>query len=225
MGQLAGVTAVFDLDGTLVDTAPDILRALEVVIGQRGLAAPPAEAMRLMVGHGARVLIERASAAHGVVWPTVELDTLTEEFVAVYAADIARASRPFPGVEDALARLEGDGARLAVCTNKRTRLAVQLLDALGLAKRFAAIVGPDAAQHRKPSGDHYRAAVSAASGTVARSVMIGDSSTDVGAARDAGAPCIAVRFGYCEEGADALGADLLIDHFDELHGAVQQLMR
>lgn len=225
MGGLAGVTVVFDLDGTLVDTAPDLLRVLAVVLETEGLTPPPAQQTRLMVGHGARVMIERAAARHGLVWPDEKLSRLTEDFVAAYAADIARDSRPFPGVMEALDSLSDAGALLAVCTNKRTGLSVQLLEALGMADRFAAIVGADSVPARKPDPGHYRAAVAAAGGTVARSVMVGDAAPDIGAAKAAGAPTIAVTFGYCEEGVESLGADLLLDDYADLGGAVRRLMR
>ncbi len=225
MGDLTGVTVVFDLDGTLVDTAPDLLRALDVVMTAEGLSAPPAAETRLMVGQGARALIERAARAHGIVWPEEKLSRLTEDFVAAYAADIARDSRPFEGAVEALDTLIGAGAVLAVCTNKRTGLSVQLLETLGIADRFAAIVGADAVPARKPDPGHYRAAVATAGGTTGRSVMVGDSAADVNAAQAAGAPAIAVRFGYCEEGVETLGADVLIDAYAELGAAVRSVLR
>jgi phosphoglycolate phosphatase len=225
MADLDGVTVVFDLDGTLVDTAPDILRALSVVMESEGLSAPPPAQTRLMVGLGARVLIQRAAAAHGLLWPDPMLDRLTEDFVAAYAADIARESRPFPGVLDAIDALADAGARACVCTNKRTGLSVQLLEALGIAGRFAAVIGADSVLARKPDPGHYRAAVAAAGGAVARSVMVGDSAADVGAAKAAGAPSIVVSFGYCEEGVETLGADVVLDAYADLFGVVRRLIR
>lgn len=225
MGDLSGVTVVLDLDGTLVDTAPDLLRALDKVLVAEGVAPPPFGEMRLMVGQGARVLIDRASRAHGREWSDSELDRLTETFVAHYAADIARDSRPFPNAIAALDMLTAAGATLAVCTNKRTGLSVQLLTELNLAHRFAAIVGADAVTARKPAAEHFFATVAAAGGRRERAVMVGDSAADVGAARAAGAPAIAVRFGYCEEGVEALAADAVIDDFADLPAAVRALLR
>ena len=221
---LNGATIVFDLDGTLVDTAPDLLRALAAVMAQEGLAAPPRETMRRMVGQGARALIERAASAVGVTFPPEKLAAMTETFVEIYAADIAAESRPFPHVEAALDRLAAAGAILAVCTNKRTGLSVQLLDVLGLTTRFAAIVGADAVPERKPSPVHYRAAVAAAGGDVRRSLMVGDSAADVSAAKSASASCIVVRFGYCEGDVERLGADVLIDSYEELVDASVTLL-
>jgi len=224
MRDLDGVTIVFDLDGTLVDTAPDLLRALGAVMSAEGLPAPPAGAVRAMVGRGARALIERAAARSGVIWAEEKLAELTETFVEIYAADIAGQSRPFPQVEAALDALSAAGARLCVCTNKRTGLSLKLLSALGLEDRFAAIVGADAVTARKPAAEHYLTAVARAGGDVRRSVMVGDSAADVGAARAAGAPVIAVTFGYCEEGVDALGADALISDYRELPAVVRRLL-
>jgi phosphoglycolate phosphatase len=194
-GELADATIVFDLDGTLVDTAPDIVRALNETMDLEGLPRVKLETVRDLVGHGARVLIERASAQHGVTFSAARLDQLTNEFVGFYAADIARESKPFDGVLEAMDTLANLGAKLAVCTNKRTALSVQLLDALKMSERFSAIVGADAVTDRKPHPDHYRAAVTRAGGVVRRSVMVGDGAADVGAARGAGAPVCIVSFG------------------------------
>jgi phosphoglycolate phosphatase len=223
--DLDGATVVFDLDGTLVDTAPDLLRALERVMAAEGLEPPPPGALRQMVGQGARVLIERAAAMQGIVYPPDRLTALTGFFIDFYRADIAGDSTPFPGAEAALDALAAAGARLSVCTNKRTDLSALLLDRLGLAGRFAAIVGADAVPEQKPAPGHYAAAVAAAGGTIRMSVMVGDSAADVAVARSAGAPAIAVRFGYCEGDVEALGADILIADFAELPGAVRAALR
>jgi phosphoglycolate phosphatase len=224
MTELAGATIVFDLDGTLVDSAPDLTRALNAVLALEGLPPADGPVVRRMVGRGARVLLDRAAARHGLAWPDAKLDALTETFVAIYASDIARATRPFPGVVAALDRLAEAGARLAVCTNKRTALSVSLLDALDLTHRFSAIVGADAVPERKPAAGHFLTTVSAAGGDRRRALMVGDAAPDVGAARSAGSPVIVYRGGYCEEDVDALGADVLISEFSELYAAVRRLI-
>ncbi|MEZ5961463.1 MAG: phosphoglycolate phosphatase [Hyphomonadaceae bacterium] len=224
IGELAGTTIVFDLDGTLVDTAPDLVRALNETMDLEGLPRVKLETARNLISHGARVLIERASALHGVTFSATRLDQLTSEFVAFYAADIARESRPFEGVLESLDVLASLGAKLAVCTNKRTALSIQLLDALDMSARFSAIVGADAVTERKPHPDHYRAAVSRAGGEVRRSVMVGDSAADVGSARGAGAPVCVVSFGYSDVGAESLGADVLLHRFSELAPACRRLL-
>lgn len=223
LAQLAGWTIAFDLDGTLVDTAPDLLRALDAVMDLEGLQRPPANALRGMVGHGARALIEQATARIGVRLEPARLDAATATFIEIYRSDIAAQSRPFPGVEAALADLAAAGATLAVCTNKRTDLSQELLDALDLSKRFAAIVGADAVTQRKPHPDHYRATIARAGGEVRRSVMVGDTAADVESAQGAGAPCVVVRFGYTGAAPESLGAEALIDHYDELGATLARL--
>jgi phosphoglycolate phosphatase len=223
ISALNGATIAFDLDGTLVDTAPDLLRALDAVMDLEGLPRPPANALRAMVGHGARALIERAAANAGATFEPQRLERATAAFIEIYRRDIASASAPFPGVEAALKRFADAGALLAVCTNKRTDLSVELLEALGLADRFAAIVGADAVPDRKPHPDHFRAAVIAAGGEVARSFMVGDTAADVQSAQAAGRPCIVVTFGYSGTAPADLGADALIDHFDDLDAALWRL--
>jgi phosphoglycolate phosphatase len=223
-GELADATIVFDLDGTLVDTAPDLVRALNQTMDLEGLPRATLETARLTVGYGARVMIEKACALHGVTFSASRLDQLVDECVSFYRADIARESKPYPQALDALDALSALGAKLAVCTNKRTELSVQLLEALGIANRFSVIVGADAVTQKKPHPEHYIATVERAGGTVRRSVMVGDTAADVGAARGAGAPVIAVRFGYCDIGAERLGADVLIDRFSELAPACRRLL-
>jgi phosphoglycolate phosphatase len=224
IGELADATIVFDLDGTLVDTAPDLVRALNQTLDQEGLPRVKTDSMRTMVGHGARVLIERAAGASGVSFAAEKLDQLTRTFIDFYRADIANESRPFPGVAEALDALGALGARLTVCTNKRTDLSVQLLEATNLADRFSAIVGADSVADRKPHPDHYRAAVTRAGGVVSRSLMVGDTVADVAAARAAGAPVVVVTFGYSDVGAENLGADALLRQFSDLAPVSRRLL-
>jgi phosphoglycolate phosphatase len=224
IGELADATIVFDLDGTLVDTAPDLVRALNRVMDMEGLPHLKLKSARTMVGQGARILIERAALQANVVFNPDKLDALTHAFIDVYRSDIARESRIYPNVEAALDMLAGLGAKLAVCTNKRTDLSIQLLEALGIAERFSAIVGADAVTNRKPHPDHLRTAVLRAGGEVRRAVMVGDTIADVGAARAAGAPVIVVGFGYSDIGAETLGADALIHSFSELAPVSRRLL-
>lgn len=223
-GELADATIVFDLDGTLVDTAPDLARALNQTMDLEGLPRVKLETVRSLVGQGARVLIERAAALRGVSFTAERLDVLMQEFIGFYRADIARDSKPYPGVTEAMDGLAALGAKFAVCTNKRTDLSVQLLNALGLSQRFSAIVGADAVTQRKPHPEHYEAAVARAGGTVRRSVMIGDTVADVGAARGAGAPAVVVRFGYCDGACETLGADAIIDRYSDLFPVCRRLL-
>lgn len=224
-GAFADATIVFDLDGTLVDTAPDLVRALNETLDLEGLPHARLEVVRKMVGQGARVLIERASSLHGVQFSAERLDQLTKAFLEHYRADIARESTLFPGVVEALGAIAAEGAKLAVCTNKRTDLSVQLLEALGMADRFSVIVGADAVAQRKPHPDHYRAAVTRAGGDVRRSFMVGDTAADVASAKGAGAPVALVRFGYCEEDVERMGADVLLDRYADLLPASRRLLQ
>ncbi|MBI3439626.1 MAG: phosphoglycolate phosphatase [Proteobacteria bacterium] len=223
-GELADSTIAFDLDGTLVDTAPDLVRALNETLDLEGMPHAKLSTVRHMVGQGARRLIERATTLVGANFSNERLDQLTTAFIQFYSADIAGRSAPFPGVIDALDQLAAQGAKLSVCTNKRTDLSMQLLDALNLSRYFSAIVGADAVTNRKPHPEHYAAAIERAGGVVRRSVMIGDTTADVAAARAAGAPVVVVRFGYCDGGADSLGADIVLDRYSDLAPICRRLL-
>jgi phosphoglycolate phosphatase len=195
---LAGAVVAFDLDGTLVDSAPDLIGSLNVILHEKGLPALALPAARSLVGRGARAMIEQGFAAAGEPLDAGETQALVRRFIAVYRDRIAFESRAFDGVESALGELAGAGARLCVCTNKFTDLSVALLDALDLSAYFAAVIGPDLAPAPKPDGRHLIAAVEAAGGRTDRALMVGDSAADVGAARAAGVPSIVVSFGYTE---------------------------
>ncbi len=225
LGALNGATIVFDLDGTLIDTAPDLVVALNKTLADGGLAPFSIDSMRALVGQGARALLQRAGAVHDIHFSNEKLDALTDVFVAHYSAAIADQSRPFPGCLAALDVLQAAGARLCVCTNKRTGLSQALLDALGVSGRFDAIVGADAVSARKPSSIHYIETVRRAGGALSRSVMVGDTSADIGAARGAGRPVILAAFGYLDQPIAALKADALIDSYDALPGIAAQLLR
>lgn len=224
LSALAGSTIVFDLDGTLVETAPDLVGTLNSILADEGLAPLGLEVARPMIGHGARALMLRGFEAAGIPYPQARDQVLFETFLARYDARIADESHPFPGVVEALDGLAGAGARLAVCTNKPTNLSVSLLDALGLASRFAAIVGADAAPTPKPDASHIVETVRRAGGELSRAVMVGDSATDAAAARAAGTPLVLVSFGYTATPAADLGPDVLIDHFDALVPACARLL-
>jgi phosphoglycolate phosphatase len=223
--SLRGATIAFDLDGTLVDTAPDLIGTLNDMLEADGRATLPLAAARHLVGRGARFLIEHGFAEAGAPFEGAAPESAVEDFVARYLARIARESRPFDGVEAALDDLAGEGAILCVCTNKYTDLSAALLDALGLSPRFAAIVGPDRVSARKPSAAHLIEAVRQAGGDPARALMVGDSETDVGAARAAGAPVAVVSFGYTEVPPAELGADALIERFADLPQVARRLLR
>lgn len=221
---LAGCTIAFDLDGTLVDSAPDLHRALAGVMARENLPPASLEDVHKFVGQGARSLIVRAFAVLGQYPDEAKLDRLTEDLTGIYASDIAAFTRPWPGVEAALGRLKDEGAILCVCTNKRTFLSNQLLDALNMSHWFAAVVGADSVERKKPHPDHFIAAVRAAKGDPAHALMIGDSAADVGSARGANAPVALVSFGYTDTAPELLGADAVFSHFDELPDLARKLL-
>jgi len=224
MAALSGAVIVFDLDGTLVDTAPDLAAALNGMLAEQGLRPLPFDEARSLIGHGARRMVERGLAAAGAPAQGGDLDAQFARFLVRYEAHIADASRPYPGVVEALTELKAAGARLAVCTNKLTGLSTALLDGLGLSPLFDAVVGPDMAGAAKPDPRHLLAAIEAAGGTPNRAVMVGDAAPDAEAARAAGARLILVSFGYSDTPAAALSPDILIDGFEALPQACLRLL-
>jgi phosphoglycolate phosphatase len=216
-------TIVFDLDGTLVETAPDLISALNFVLDREGLRPIPLHAARNMIGAGARKLIERGLEAEGRNMTVKEIDRMTVDFIDYYAEHIADASRPFEGLESALDDLRASGCRLAVCTNKLEWLSKRLLDQLGLAPRFAAICGADTFGVAKPDPAILQQTVVRAGGHLASTIMVGDSGTDIGVARRAGVPVIGVSFGYTDVPIAELKPDRLIHHMRDLPAAVGAL--
>src|SRR5437879_705319 len=217
-------SVVFDLDGTLVDTAPDLINALNFVLEREGLSAVPLDAARNMIGAGARRLIERGLELDGRSVAPADLARLTGDFIDHYAAHIADLSRPFEGLESALDDLAISGYRFAVCTNKLEWLSKLLLDRLGLSARFAAICGADTFGVSKPDPAILRQTVVRAGGQLSLSVMVGDAGPDIGVARRAGVPVIGVGFGYTDVPIADLKPDRLIHHLSELPAAVEALM-
>jgi phosphoglycolate phosphatase len=224
LSALNGATVVFDLDGTLVDTAPDLVGTLDALLAEEGLPPLGLEAGRRLIGGGPRVMVARGFERAGVTISELRLADLTERFLVAYAGRLTRASRPYPGAEAALAALKAAGARLAVCTNKPTGLAVGLLRGLRMELLFSAVVGPDAAPARKPDPRHLQAAIATAGGDPRRALMVGDSATDAQVARAARVPLILVSFGYAEAPVAELAPDIAIDHFRDLPDACVRLL-
>jgi phosphoglycolate phosphatase len=216
-------TLVFDLDGTLVDTATDLVATLNVILEREGFNPVAFGEARAMVGHGARLLIERGLAANGATLSKGTVDRLFDEYIDYYAAHIADTSRPFPGVVETLEACAADGWLLAVCTNKLEGLSRLLLDALGLSDSFAAICGADTFSARKPDPLALTETILRAGGDLTRAVMVGDSKTDIDTARAARIPVIAVDFGYTSVPVSELGPDVVISHFDQLRPALSRL--
>lgn len=223
--ELTGVTIAFDLDGTLVDTAPDLTAAVNFVLAEQGIAAVDTGLIRADISHGAAEMLRTAFRIAGVAIAPDEVDRLYREvYLPRYEATIADTSRPFDGLVAALDELQGRGARLAVCTNKWEGLSRKLLAALELDSRFAAIAGRDTFAAFKPDPRHLIETVRLAGGDPARAVMIGDSDTDVTTARRAGVPVVGVTFGYTSTPMVDLGADATIEHYDALAPAIDRIM-
>ena len=215
-------TIVFDLDGTLVDTAPDLTAALGHALAYVGRPPVDPDTVRHLVGHGARALIERGLAQSGSV-DAATVAAALPAFLTYYAAHIADNSVAYPGAAIVLDTLAAGGARLAVCTNKPVALARALIAALGWSGRFAAILGGDSLAVRKPDPAHVLATIAAAGGDPARAVFVGDTSVDVAAARAAGIPVIVVAFGFADRPVADLGADAVIAAFADLPTALSRL--
>jgi len=213
-------TIVFDLDGTLIDSAPDLVDTLNVIFAREGLAPLPYETARNLVGGGAKAMIARGVEAERRVFPPEKLDQLFTDFIAYYSQHLADRSRPFPGLTEALDVLASRGCRFAVCTNKLEKLAVLLLDKLNLRERFAVICGQDTFGIQKPDPEILRRTVAAAGGTLRSAVMIGDSITDIRTARATGVPIVAVEFGYSDRPVAEFGPDRTISHFAELPASI-----
>lgn len=217
-------TIIFDLDGTLVDSAPDLTAALNAALADAGRPAVDPATVRHLVGHGARALIERGLALSGG-GSEADIARALPVFLDYYAAHIADGTRPYPGCAAALDGLAAGGSRLAICTNKPVSLSVALIAALGWTERFAANLGGDSLAVRKPDPAHVLATIAAAGGDPATSVFVGDTAVDVAAARAAGVPVIVCAFGFADRPAVDLGADAVIADYAGLAAALAAVAR
>jgi phosphoglycolate phosphatase len=214
---------IFDLDGTLVDTAPDLLGALNAVLVQERRRRVDLADLRHLVGHGARAMLAEAMIRTGEPAPAERLPGLIDAFIAHYRDHIADESRPFPGVEATLAAFAAQGARMGVLTNKPQELAIPLLEKLNLAKFFDAIHGAGRFSYSKPDARVFHHVVDELGGTGSGAIMIGDSTTDVATARAAGVSVVLLSYGYTPEPAETLGADAVIDSFAHLPATVARI--
>jgi phosphoglycolate phosphatase len=215
-------TIIFDLDGTLVDTAPDLIDALNTILGREGMPTIPDDKARALIGHGAWRMLEGGLAVAGR--PAGDIDRLYGDFIAHYSGHLTGRSRLFPGVEAALDALVEQGCTLAVCTNKLERLSVRLLKSLGLAERFRAICGQDTFGVQKPHPEALLGTLRCAGGSVDRAVMVGDSQTDIATARAALMPVVAVDFGYSDVPVRQLGPDKIISQYSQLPEVIEILL-
>ncbi|MBC8036732.1 MAG: phosphoglycolate phosphatase [Rhizobiales bacterium] len=214
---------IFDLDGTLVDTAPDLMRATNHVLEGLGRSSVGLHEVRDFTGHGARALITRGLAATGGLPEDFDIEPHYRSFVAYYADNIAVGSKAFPGLLVLLDRLRDEGIALGVCTNKLEGLSIRLLEALGMMKYFGSVVGPDTLGISKPDPRPFHESVERLGLNAPRAIMVGDSETDILTARAAGVPVIGVSFGYTPKPIAEYGPDRIIAHYDEGWDAVQEL--
>lgn len=218
------LTLVFDLDGTLVDTAPDLIAATNHVLEHVGVPPVDVDSLRPWIGHGAKYMIEMAIGPAGTTLTPGEHDRLLERYLAYYEENIAVASQPFEGAVAALERFQAAGAKLAVCTNKMEKMSKSLLTALDLARYFTVIAGRDTFDAFKPHPHHLLETIRMAGGDAARAIMIGDTGVDITTAKAARVPVIAVTFGYTNTPVHEFSPDAVIDHFGELEPAIKTLM-
>jgi phosphoglycolate phosphatase len=217
------LTLVFDLDGTLVDTAPDLCGAMNAVLALYDRPPVPIAEVRNMVGRGARKLIERGFEFTGTPVDPTAMDGLFAEFLSHYEAHIADESRSFDGVHEALAHFSAAGHRLGICTNKPERLSRLLLERLGLAGYFSAVLGADSLPVRKPDPQHLLETITRLGGHPDQAIMIGDSEVDAETARAAGVKLVILTCGYTALDPATFGADALIAGYDVLPAAIARL--
>ncbi|MDQ3139157.1 MAG: phosphoglycolate phosphatase [Pseudomonadota bacterium] len=213
-------TVVFDLDGTLADTAPDLAAALNHALLTLGRAAIAPESVRHLVGHGARALLWRGLDATGEASEAL-VERCLPLFIDYYSANICRGTTAYPELDAAMDALDAHGVALAICTNKPEALAHALVAALGWEGRFASLVGGDTLAVRKPDPAPLHEAIARAGGGCA--VFVGDTIVDADTARAAMIPFVAVGFGFSDRPATLLGADIVIDRYADLLPALAQL--
>ena len=216
------MSVCFDLDGTLIDTAPDLVRVLNLVIAEEGLSDTDFSEARKAVGYGSRALIKGAFERAGHKVSQDREDELQQLFLRLYADDICKLSKPFAGVVDTLKLLKNNGAELSICTNKPGYLARPLIEALELTSLFCRIVGSDDLERNKPFADHIYASAGHR-GEKGPIFMVGDSRPDVLAALNAKVPSIVMSYGYSTIPVIKLGADRILRNFREIPSALKQL--
>ena len=214
---------IFDLDGTLIDSAPDVCASVNWVLVETGRRELTLAETKGMVGWGGRVLVEKALALTGEPGTPEDIDRALDAFLFTYAAHPADHTTVFPGAIKALKKFKADGVKMGICTNKPTATTPPVLKAMGLEGYFDVISCGDAVPHKKPDGRHVSLVVEGLGATIETTAMVGDSESDFSAAIDAGIKSVAVTFGYAHAPVDTLGADALIGHFDELLGALRKI--
>ena len=215
---------LFDLDGTLADTNPDLHAAMNHILGQHGLTPLPQDRVRHLIGGGAAMILQRGFAEHGITLSKADMAAATEEFVLWYDQNIDHGTRIFDNLMPILDRARARNIKMGVVTNKREGLAAKLLFRLNLQAYFDLLVGGDSLATRKPEPEMVLTAMTRLGGTAQNTVLLGDSEADTGAARAAGVKCVCVSFGYRRIPLEELGADAIIDDYAELPDTLDRIM-
>ena len=215
---------LFDLDGTLADTNPDLHAAMNHILGQHGLAPLPQDKVRHLIGGGAAMILQRGFSEHGETLSDADIAVATEEFVLWYDQNIDHGTRIFDNLMPILDRARAQNIKMGVVTNKREGLAAKLLFRLNLQGYFDVLVGGDTLATRKPEPEMVHTAMTRLGGTPHNTVLLGDSEADTGAARAAGVKCVFVSFGYRRIPLEKLGADAIIDDYADLPDTLDHLM-
>ena len=218
-------TLIFDLDGTLADTAADLTAAMNTLAAETGLASLDPVADRVVAGAGARAMIRAAMERSGLAPDPARVDALWPRYLAHYDRVVTAQSALFPGARACLDTLAAEGWRLGLCTNKPEGLARRLLDHLGITGCFAAILGADTLPVKKPDPRHLTETIARSGGDAARAVLIGDTRTDRDTARAAGVPCVLTRFGYAAEPPEALAPEGWVDRLSQVPALAARLLR
>ncbi|MBU2533100.1 MAG: phosphoglycolate phosphatase [Alphaproteobacteria bacterium] len=221
---MSNQTVVFDLDGTLIDTAPDLILATNHVLADAGFEAVNETIMRPVISFGSRAMITAGIRHQGAEASEAAIDAMFAKLIDFYGSNIAVKSAPFPGLVNVLDELQRRGMTIAICTNKREDMAKLLMKELGLAAYFSVITGRDTFPVCKPHPEHLLGAIRAAGGSANRSVMVGDSTTDYETAKAANVPIIGVTFGYTDIPVVELDCEAVITHYDEFLPALERLM-
>ena len=214
---------LFDLDGTLIDSAPDITGAVNELLAADGLQAQTVDAVRGMIGNGVRKLVERAYGASGRPIEGEALDQVYDRMMGIYGKHLTRHTVLLPGAVEMVAAYHQAGVKVCVVTNKPEGFTHEILAHFGLDRLVAVVVGGDTGPARKPAPDMLEHALQTVGATAARGLMVGDSPADIGAAKAAQMASIAVRGGYTTVPADELGADRVISNLTELPAAIESL--
>ena len=216
-------TIVFDLDGTLIDSAPDLHAAGNMMLAEHGLAPIDPGTARSFVGDGARIYVKRSLGACGKMLEDAALTAATERFITLYESHASDRTVLYPDVPETLTRLKTNGFRLGICTNKPERATHKVLALLGLDDLFDAVVCGDTLPVRKPDPAHPTAALERLGARPEIACMVGDNEHDAHSARGAGMPFILMRYGYARIPPDQIAAEVRLDHFRDLPKAIASL--